>query len=191
MSKLAFRAVILGAVIAVLGIASYAIAGGSKHDLKAVTLEGYQENPDVSSVAEGSFEAKIAKDDSSISYTVSYSGLEGTVTQSHIHFGKPAVNGGISVWLCYTTQPGITKPPGPGSDDLPVCPQSGEVTGVLNPNDVVGPAAQGIETTAWGEFLAAIRSGHAYANVHSSKFLGGEIRAQIDDDKGKGKDKDD
>ena len=73
MSRLAFRTVIFGAVIALLGIASYAIAGGAKHNLKAVTLTGYQENLDVSTAAEGTFEAKIAKDDSSISYTLSYS----------------------------------------------------------------------------------------------------------------------
>ena len=194
MSKTALRVVVLGAVVALLGVASYAIAGGSKHKLKPVTLEGYQENPDISTTATGSFEAKIAGDDQSISYTLSYSGLEGTVMQSHIHFGKPAVSGGISVWLCYTGL--VTKQPAPASDDLPMCPgpNAGEVTGVIHPDDVVGPTGQGIvagEPTAFAELLAAIRAGHAYANVHSTKWPGGEIRAQINNNGGKGERGDD
>jgi len=180
MSKIALRAVVLGAVVALLGIASYAVAGGGgKHHLKPVTLMGYQENPDISTTATGTFEARIADDDQSISYTLSYSGLEGDVQQSHIHFGKPALNGGISVWLCKTS--GF---PGPVGNHLPTCSvlpeqRSGEVTGVIHPDDVIGPAAQGIEAGAFAEFLAAIRAGHAYANIHSTKFPGGEIRAQI------------
>ena len=33
-------------------------------------------------------------------YELTYSGLEGTVQQAHIHFGKRAINGGVSVFLC-------------------------------------------------------------------------------------------
>ena len=181
MSRTALRVVVFGAVIALLGIASYAIAGGSKHKLKEVTLEGYQENPDVSTAATGSFEANIAKDDQSLTYTVDYSGLEGSVTMSHIHFGKSAVNGGISIWLC-----GTAASPGPAG--TPTCPASGTVTRTVSAADVVGPAGQGIDPGAFAEIVAAIRAGHAYANVHSSKFPAGEIRAQIDDGKGKGDD---
>ena len=181
MSRTALRVVVFGAVIALLGIASYAIAGGSKHKLKEVTLEGYQENPDVSSNATGSFAATIAKDDQSLTYTLSYSGLEGDVLMSHIHFGKPAVNGGISIWLC-----GTAALPGPAG--TPVCPASGTVTRTVTAADVVGPAGQGIDPGAFAEIVAAIRAGHAYANVHSSKWPGGEIRAQINDGEGKGDD---
>jgi hypothetical protein len=38
---------------------------------------------------------------------------------------------------------------------------------------------QGIEPGAIGELVAAIRAGATYVNVHSSKWPGGEIRAQI------------
>jgi hypothetical protein len=44
---------------------------------------------------------------------------------------------------------------------------------------VVGPTAQGIEAGRLVELIAAMRLGLTYANVHSSKFPGGEIRAQI------------
>ena len=180
MSKTPQRIVAFVAVVALLGVASYAIAGDNKHKLKDVTLEGYQENPDNSTTGTGSFAATIAKDDASLTYTLSYSGLEGTVLQSHIHFGKPAVNGGISIWLC-----GTATSLGPAG--TPTCPASGTVTRTVTAADVVGPSGQGIAAGEWAEILAAIRSGHAYANVHTTKFPGGEIRAQIDD-RGEGDD---
>ena len=60
-----------------------------------------------------------------------------------------------------------------------MCPTSGTVTGDVDASDVVGPAGQGIEAGAFGELIKAMRAGHAYVNVHSVKFPGGEIRAQI------------
>lgn len=139
-------------------------------------LRGYNEVPAVSSAATGHFRASIDKASNSIRYEVSYSGLEGTVTQSHIHIGQRGVNGGITIWLCQTAT--NVSPVA----STPVCPQSGSVSGVVTAADVVGPAGQGIAATEFAEVLAAIRAGVAYANVHSSKFPGGEIRGQLRDD---------
>ena len=101
MGKLGLSGLVLAAAIALLGLASYAIAGGGNEELERPhPMTGYEENPDVSTVASGSFEARLSGDGDSLAYELSYSGLEGTVTQAHIHFGKPAVNGGISIWLC-------------------------------------------------------------------------------------------
>jgi hypothetical protein len=47
---------------------------------------------------------------------------------------------------------------------------------------VIGPAGQGIAAGEFSELVDALRAGRAYANVHSSKFPGGEIRGQINDD---------
>jgi hypothetical protein len=44
---------------------------------------------------------------------------------------------------------------------------------------VVGPTGQGIEAGAFAEIVAAIKEGTAYANVHSTKWPGGEIRGQL------------
>jgi CHRD domain-containing protein len=184
MGKLALRGLVLAVVIGLLGLGSYAIAGGGTKNFNGSPMNGYEENPDVSSVASGSFEARLSKDGTSLAYVLSYSGLEGTVTQSHIHFGKPAINGGISIWLC-----GTTTNPSP-SVGTPTCPQSGTVTGEVDMTDVVGPAGQGIAPTEFAEILAALRAGHAYANVHSSKFPGGEIRAQINNRRGNEEDDD-
>jgi hypothetical protein len=171
MSKLATRAIVIGAVVGLLGVASYAIAGGGKGHLKAGTLTGYEENPDISTAATGTFEARILKGETTIAYKLTYSGLEGTVQQAHIHFGKPAINGGISAFLCSN----LPSPP-PGT---PACPASGTVAGELDAADVIGPNDQGIEPGAFAELVAAMRAGHTYANVHSSKWPGGEIRTQI------------
>ncbi len=52
---------------------------------------------------------------------------------------------------------------------------------------MIGPAGQGIEVGNLAEIVAAMRAGHAYANVHSTKWPGGEIRAQLND-KGESRD---
>jgi hypothetical protein len=57
--------------------------------------------------------------------------------------------------------------------------QSGAVSGVLTQANMIGPAGQGIEPAEFAEIVAAIRAGVAYVNVHSSVFLGGEIRGQL------------
>jgi hypothetical protein len=171
MSRLALRAVAVAGVIALLGVGSYAIAGGGTNNFKGTPLTGYEENPDVSTTGTGSFEAHLANDGESLQYELSYSGLEGNVLQAHVHFGKRALNTGISFFLC-TNLNAATE------DD---CPQAGTVTGEIDAADVIGPLAQGIEPGAFDEIVAAMRAGHAYANVHTSKWPGGEIRAQIND----------
>lgn len=139
-------------------------------------LKGFAEVPAVSSTASGRFKARIDSASQTLSYELSYSGLEDTVRMAHIHFGQHGVNGGIMVWLCQTAafpSPVATTPP---------CPQSGTVSGVVSAADVVGPAAQGIAAAEFAEMLKAIGAGVAYANVHSNKFPGGEIRGQLRDD---------
>jgi hypothetical protein len=174
MGKLALRGLVLAAVIALLGVGSYAIAGGGSKNFEGSPLTGYQENPDLSTPAIGSFEARLSNDGESLTYELSYSDLEGVVTQAHVHFGKPAINGGISFWLCETA-----TNPSP-SATTPACPvPGGTVTGEITAAEVIGPAGQGIAPTEFGEIVAAMRAGHAYANVHSSTRGGGEIRAQI------------
>jgi len=140
-------------------------------------LKGFQEVPAVSTAAKGRFKASIDDRSGAIHYELSYSGLEGTVTQAHIHIGQRGVNGGVTMFLCQTTAPNVDP-----AGLAPTCPQSGTVTGVLQANNVIGPAGQGIAPLEFTEVLAALRAGVAYANVHSSKFLTGEIRAQLRDD---------
>jgi hypothetical protein len=177
MSRLALRVIAVAGVIALLGVGSYAIAGSGTNNFKGDPMLGYAENPDISTAAAGSFEAKLADDGDSLHYVLSYSGLEGNVLQAHVHFGKTAINGGISFFLCSNLNVAT-------DDD---CPQAGTVEGDIDSADVLGPTGQGIEVGNLAEIVAAMRAGHAYANVHTTKWPTGEIRAQLND-KGESRD---
>ena len=157
-------------LVVVLGAAN-APAQNNRHQIKA-TLTGYQEPPAISSTGTG--EIRVRLNDAAIEFQLSYSGLEGNILQSHIHLGQAGVNGGIMIFLCSNL--------GNGPAGTPICPQSGTVTGVRMAADVVGPTGQGIaagEAGVFAEVLRALRSGNTYANVHSDKHTGGEIRGQL------------
>ena len=135
-------------------------------------LEGFQEVPAISTVASGRFRAFIDSKANTITWKLSYEGLEGAVQQAHVHFGQLSVNGGISFVLCSNL--------GNGPAGTQACPEgAAELSGVITPDLVVGPSGTGIEAGAMAEIIAAIRNGTAYANVHSTKWPGGEIRGQL------------
>jgi hypothetical protein len=133
-------------------------------------LSGYNENPTLSVEGSGKFEARLKP--ASFDYTLTYSGLDSGVLQAHIHFGAKWVNGGISVFLCSNL--------GNGPAGTQACPTpGGTVTGTITAANVIGPSGQDISAGQFDELLQAMRAGLTYANVHSNKYTGGEIRGQI------------
>jgi len=175
------------AVLAALCAAFPVYADGDKIRAR---LTGYEEVPPVSTQASGEFEARISHDEGQIEYELSYSGLQGTVSQAHIHFAQRAVNGSIVLWLCQTAG---TPAPAAVAALTPQCPQSGKVAGVLTAANVVaaGTASQSIVAGELAEVIAAIHRGRAYANVHSLPVTpGGEIRGQIRGSRGGDHDRD-
>ena len=175
-------AVGVAVLAAAAAVGTVAVAGGGR-DIDE-NLTGFEENPSVSTTGNGSFEARVDRRNEEISYRLEYADLEGEVTQAHIHFSQRAVNGGISAFLCTNI--------GGGTATTPACPgpNDGTVEGTLTAADVVGPEGQGIEPGAFGELVDAIKAGVTYANVHSTKWPAGEIRAQLEDDD-RGGDRDD
>lgn len=146
----------------------------SRQQFKA-HLSGYNEVPStLSTTGSGEFRAKADSHGVSLEYQLSFQNLEGDVRQAHIHFGRTATTGGISIWLC-----GTATIPGPAG--TPDCggPNSGGASRTVTAADVIGPAGQGITAMQFEEVLAAMRAGATYANVHSSLYPGGEIRGQI------------
>jgi hypothetical protein len=170
--------VLFVAAIALLGtLRAQVWAGDGDNDERTLraTLRGIEEPPSVSSTGRGTFRATISPDATSLSYTLSYEDLEGDVQQAHIHLGQKSVSGGIAVFLCTNL--------GNGPAGTPECPgpRSGTVSGTVTGAQIVGPTGQGLAPGEFAELLRAIDRKVTYANVHSSKHTGGEIRGQIDD----------
>ena len=162
----------LAAVVAVVSVAvaaTMAVAGGGNNIKEQ--LSGYEETPlALSTPGQAEFEARL--DQAAISYRLSYRDLEAPVTQAHIHFGAVGQSGGISVFLC--TNLGNSE----GTQECPAQPAT--ITGTIVPDNVIGPAGQGIDPGEFDELVDAIRAGATYVNVHTEKYPAGEIRAQLE-----------
>jgi CHRD domain-containing protein len=161
---------VLAFAIAALTVALVAtVALGDDRSTARATLIGYEETPSVSSLGHGDFRATINDGAQRIDYSLTLGGtFNSPIAVAHIHFGQRGVAGGVSAFLC-----------GGGSKSDKPCPQSGTVTGMIVPSDVIGPAGQGIAAGEWRELVAAMRAGVTYANAHSATQSGGEIRGQI------------
>ena len=161
-------------LLAVMG-SLLALATVAKAEELPALLTGYEELPSVSTTGTGEFTATIPPDGDVIQYTETYSGLQGTVTQSHIHVGQLGVNGSIVIFLCQTK----TNPDPTGL--APECPEQGSVSGEITTANVIAGsmAPQQLAAGDLAAVLTAIRAGAAYANVHTDVSPGGEIRGQI------------
>ena len=168
-------------VCAMLLVSAGVVLSVGISQIKAI-LTGWEEVPVISTDASGELRARINKDEDQVEFELTYSDLEADATQAHIHVGQPAVNGGISVWLCSN----LASPPTPAGFSRPCPLRAGTVTGTFGPADVVGPAGQGIAVGEFDELVGAIRERRTYVNVHSTMFPGGEIRSQIDPGRGEG-----
>jgi len=153
--------------------ALFAAGAASADDKVRARLSGLQEVPVVSTEANGTFEADIGRTGDAIDYEITYTGMQGTVTQSHMHVGQRSVNGGIVLWIC-----GSATNPGPAGTQVCTSP-NGHFAGTWRPENVQNVATQQIATGELDEVIAAIRAGAAYVNVHTSLSPGGEIRGQV------------
>jgi CHRD domain-containing protein len=152
--------------------AALAASTASADDKIRARLMGFQEVPIVSTEATGTLEAVISPTGDAIDYDITYTGMQGTVTQSHVHVGQRSVNGGIVLWVC-----GTTGTPGPAG--TPTCTSpDGHFAGTWMAANVQTVAAQQLGGDI-AEVITAIRAGAAYANVHSTLSPGGEIRGQL------------
>jgi hypothetical protein len=167
LSTLVFFALLLGAAVRV-----------AQAERIQATLSGDQEVPVVATVATGEFRGFINRDEESIDYELTYSGLQGsTTTQAHIHVAQPGVNGGIVIWFCQSAS-------NPGPAGTPDCTNgSGTFTGTITAASIVaiggGNVGQQIGAQELAKVIAAIRAGNTYVNVHTDLSTGGEIRGQV------------
>jgi CHRD domain len=166
MKKLVLTSSLLAVALVAVLVASTAFARGGHGGGGKAKLDGYQETPmSLSTTGHGSFRIKVRSD--GLHYTLRYEDLENDAAVAHIHIGQRATTGGVIAFLC-------------GNPVTPACPaREGKVTGVIEAGDVIGPNGQGIEPGALTEVIRALRRGAVYANVHTSRYPGGEIRGQV------------
>jgi len=139
-------------------------------------LLGFDETPvAIFSNGSGKLDLHLNKSARTITYKLTYSGLSSPVTQSHIHFGKRHVAGGITVFFCtnLSNGPAGTQP----------CPAAGgTVTGTIVSGNVLTIPAQGMPSGDFDALVTLLETKTAYANVHTTNFPAGEIRGQIQRD---------
>lgn len=168
------RRISVGVVLVIAAMVTLMVSTTSANEgnLSAkAKLIGFQESPPKLTAGTGTFSATITS--SKLTYTLTYSGLSSDAFMAHIHFGQRSVNGGIFIWLC-----GSAAAPGPAG--TPTCPaKGGTVTGVATPASVQAVGAQNVSAGDFNGAIAIIKSGNAYANVHTVNFPGGEIRGQL------------
>ncbi len=137
--------------------------------LRAIaSLDSFQETPPKFTIGQGRFTARLNEDRTELQFRLVYRGLTGKANVAHIHSEHFGIAGSVFIFLC-------------GGGGKPACPDGteGEVTGTITAADVLALPTQGLDAGDFAAALRAIRSGSTYANVHTTRFPGGEIRGQI------------
>jgi hypothetical protein len=173
------RAMVFGTLMAAT-IASSAMAAPSQ-EFRAV-LSGFNETGALNnesgailSEGKGILELKLDRQAQTLTFTLKFSGLSSMVTQSHIHFGKVHMAGGVMVFFCSN----LNNPP-PGTQPCPA--NGGTVTGTITAANILPIAGQNVPAGNFDALADALESDTAYVNVHTSNFPAGEIRGQIRSD---------
>ena len=147
-------AVILAATLAACGGSS---TSGPATNFSA-TLSGANESPATTSTATGT--ATYSLSGTTLTYTVTYTGLSGPPTGAHIHVAATGFNGKIIV--PFATVPSTT---------------AGTFSGTITAADIT-PQTTPIAVATFDDLLVQLRAGNTYTNIHTTANTGGEIRGQ-------------
>lgn len=135
------------------------------HNLRT-HLSGDEEVPARDTDAQGQAIFQVNGDGTAISYKLIVANIE-NVTQAHIHLAPAGSTGGIVAWL---------YPAAPPSQLIP-----GRSQGILGEGEITAGSLVGaLSGHPLSDLLDAMQNGGAYVNVHTSQFMPGEIRGQID-----------
>jgi len=151
-------------LLLVLGIAAAPVIAGSNSNF-ATHLSGDEEVPPVETRAQGQAIFMLSKDGQTLYYKLIAANIN-NIQQAHIHLAAKGVNGAVVAWL-YPSAPPALLIPGKFNGVL--------AQGTITADDLVGPlAGQPLSI-----LIAAIEAGNTYVNIHTTQYLGGEIRGQI------------
>ena len=156
----------------------------------SANLSTFNEVPPKANGAHGTFRARLSEDGTTLNWTFTWTGLTGPPLFAHIHFGLKGANYPVMTFFCGGPK-GI-----PAIPQKPDCPQStsGSITGTTTAADIIALNTAGATTDQaldqhdFAGFLRALRAGSAYANMHTTRFPGGEIRGQVAAHRGDGDD---
>ena len=173
------------AAAAVIGLTITAASADEGTIQARAKLNGFHEVTPKLTDGTGTFSATIQGDQ--LTYTLTYSKLSTPAFMAHIHFAQAGVNGGVFIWLCGTPNTPTAGPPG-----TPACPPGGgtvhRTARLAEVVVTIPPVTNGMNTdqgVSAGDAAGAVRilqSGDAYANVHTTRYPGGEIRGQVKTD---------
>src|SRR5712664_2199970 len=147
----------------------------------SANLSTFNEVPPKANGAHGTFRARLSEDGTTLNWTFTWTGLTGPPLFAHIHFGLKGANYPVMTFFCGGPKGNTAIP------QKPDCPQtaSGSIMGTTTAADIFAlntagaTTDQGLDEHDFAGFLRALRAGSAYANMHTVRFPGGEIRGQI------------
>jgi CHRD domain len=148
-------------------------AEAAHHHEFQLRLSGAREDPTVITFGRGTAVLRIQGN--TVAYNVQYRDLGSDIEQAHIHIGADDTTGGIAAFLCNDLT--LPVPPPPGTASCPPAP--GQLVGVIDAAEVIGPAAQGVAPGDIQALIRAIRTGLAYVNIHTVISPAGEIRGDV------------
>lgn len=138
-----------------------AACGGSSAPANtfSAALNGTSEVPPTTSSGTGT--AAYTLSGTTMTYTITYTGLTGKPVASHIHVGSTTAAG--PVVLPFTLPTTLTG-------------GSGTFSGSFTTADIKQPPVAGVASL--DDLLFQMRNGNTYTNVHTAANGGGEIRGQ-------------
>ncbi len=156
-------------VAAALALAACGGSSGPSNNLGA-SLAGSNEVPATTSTATGTAKYTVhpgglSDGGTTIDYVITYSGLTGNPTASHIHVGAAGANGTVVVPFTLPAGLGTTGSFDGGFDASKIAAGTNDAGTTINANDM-------------DSLLAAMRAGNTYTNIHTTQNKGGEIRGQ-------------
>jgi hypothetical protein len=155
----------------IFGTALFALATQASATILTfdAVLSGTSEIP--ANASPGTGFAQVIVDDSlfTMSVSVTFSGLAGATTASHIHCCIASGTGNVGVATPFSGFPlGVTNGTYSNTFDMTLASS-------YNPTFVNG----GTPASAFDALLAGLEAGESYFNIHTNIFPGGEIRGNL------------